>query len=337
MKRHILAAACAFLLPLSAFPEAGDETWWRLYFTNPEKKELLADNPEVGLISCIDEAQLSARVAFYEVSDPGVIAALIRAKKRGVEVGLVTDDDRSERKLVSELVMAGIPVVTDERSPFMHNKFAVFDERVIWTGSYNATRRESRQNNNNAIRLVSEDLAVIYLAEFNEMFSDHVFGNRREYTPFPQLVGKYYKRIDGTDINVYFSPEDDIERIIVKRLGKAKRSIHFMAFSFTSDAIGGEMIQKFREGVSVRGIFERRGAMSTESEYANMKHEGIQVRLDRNRHTMHHKVIVIDEELVMTGSYNFTRNASRNNDENIIIINNREIAARYLAEFRKLY
>ena len=68
-----------------------------------------------------------------------------------------------------------------------------------------------------------------------------------------------------------------------------------------------------------------------------MKLEGLQVRLDRNRGAMHHKVIIIDGERVIMGSYNYSRNANRYNDENIMIIDNREIAGRYLAEFKRLW
>jgi phosphatidylserine/phosphatidylglycerophosphate/cardiolipin synthase-like enzyme len=52
---------------------------------------------------------------------------------------------------------------------------------------------------------------------------------------------------------------------------------------------------------------------------------------------MHHKVIVIDEEIVITGSYNFSKNASRNNDENVLVVENRDIAAEYMKEFHRLY
>ena len=110
-----------------------------------------------------------------------------------------------------------------------------------------------------------------------------------------------------------------------------------MAFSFTSDGIGEAMIAKFKKGVTVTGIFERRGSREAHSEYTKMKLEGLPVRLDHNRNNMHHKVIVIDGERVIMGSYNYSRNANRYNDENIMIIDNREIAGRYLAEFKRLW
>jgi phosphatidylserine/phosphatidylglycerophosphate/cardiolipin synthase-like enzyme len=97
------------------------------------------------------------------------------------------------------------------------------------------------------------------------------------------------------------------------------------------------MIRKHREGMDVRGVLERRGAKSPHGEYMKMKIEGVPVKLDRNRHAMHHKVIIIDGSRVITGSYNLSRNAARNNDENILVIDNPRIAAAYLSEFNRLY
>ena len=58
---------------------------------------------------------------------------------------------------------------------------------------------------------------------------------------------------------------------------------------------------------------------------------------DRNTGTMHHKVIVIDEETVITGSYNFSKNAEERNSENLLIIKgNPDIAQAYLAEFNRV-
>ena len=84
------------------------------------------------------------------------------------------------------------------------------------------------------------------------------------------------------------------------------------------------------------GVFEDR-QVDQYSEFEAMKAAGLPVVLDKNRGSMHHKVIVIDEETVITGSYNFSKNAEKRNDENLLIIKgNREIAAAYLAEFEKI-
>jgi phosphatidylserine/phosphatidylglycerophosphate/cardiolipin synthase-like enzyme len=134
----------------------------------------------------------------------------------------------------------------------MHNKFFIFDNKAVWTGSYNTTEREAKLNNNNAVYIDNEELASIYLAEFNDMFQDGIFGNRGDNNPLPFLFNKYYVKIDDINMNVYFSPDDDIERIIVKRLEKAKKSIYFMAFSFTSEAIGEAIINKHSQALLLK-------------------------------------------------------------------------------------
>jgi phosphatidylserine/phosphatidylglycerophosphate/cardiolipin synthase-like enzyme len=67
----------------------------------------------------------------------------------------------------------------------MHNKFAVIDGTMVWTGSYNVTKNGQGKNNNNALLLKSGELADIYLQEFNEMFTLRVFGNKKEPGRFP--------------------------------------------------------------------------------------------------------------------------------------------------------
>ncbi|HNR88782.1 MAG TPA: phospholipase D-like domain-containing protein [Spirochaetota bacterium] len=323
----------------SAPPDArtGDATgWWRVFFTAPGSPRNDRDGPEAAFIRLLGAAERTIHGAFYDISSPEIARAFISAAARGVSVRLVTDDGNAGNDEIARIRSAGIPVVADERRGFMHNKFAIIDGEIVWTGSFNLTRNCARKNNNNAIMIRSPELARIYEAEFDEMFTHRVFGNRAEPGPFAVVRNRYYVRIGESHINVHFSPENGVERIIAKRIDKAKKSICFMLFSFTSDPIGEAMIAKFKSGVPVHGIFERRGAGSASSEYTKMRTEGLPVMLDRNPRAMHHKVLIIDERLVITGSYNFSKNADRRNDENIIIIDNPEIAAEYLAEYRRL-
>jgi len=339
--RTYLLVSC-MLFCIGAVPASQEhDAWWNIYFTAPGagRSGDNGRNPESGLVALIREAKTSVHGAFYEVSAPAVVTALCAARKRGVDVKLVTEGDTYKKRgaVKRQLEDAGIEVVADSRRGLMHDKFAVIDGAILWNGSYNATRNDGWKNNNNALDVRSAELADIYHEEFMEMFRDQIFGNRMEPGPFAELRKRYYVKVGETDINAYFSPEDNIERIIIKRIGKAKKSIHFMAFSFTSDGIGEAMIERSKKGVAVSGIFERRGTRGGYSEYTKMKLEGLQVRLDRNRGAMHHKVIIIDGERVIMGSYNYSRNANRYNDENIMIIDNREIAGRYLAEFKRLW
>ena len=75
---------------------------------------------------------------------------------------------------------------------------------------------------------------------------------------------------------------------------------------------------------------------NTGGEYQNLLENGIDVRLDGNPKSMHHKVIIIDGEIVVTGSYNFSKSAKTKNDENTLILHSPEIAELYIEEFERV-
>jgi phosphatidylserine/phosphatidylglycerophosphate/cardiolipin synthase-like enzyme len=135
----------------------------------------------------------------------------------------------------------------------------------------------------------------------------------------------------------YFAPEDRVEEKIVTLLQGAKRSIRFMAFSFTDDGIGTAVRDKAKGGLAVQGVFEARGSETEYSEYEPMRRAGLDVLTDGNPYVMHHKVFILDGETVLTGSFNFTQSADESNDENLLVIHDPAIAALYQAEFERVY
>jgi len=328
----------ALTILLTIFPAEPAEKKWEVFFTNPariKKTDLI--NPQDGLISVIKNSEKSFYGAFYDISSMKIADELITAYNRGVDVKLVTENDTFSGGPITKIIESGIPVIADTGTGLMHNKFAVIDNRVIFTGSYNTTENCTHKNNNNALIIRSPEIAEIYKMEFDEMFESGIFGNRKEAGAFIELQKKYYVKLDDMNINVYFAPEDNVEKIIFDRIEKAKKSIKFMQFSFTSDLIGEVIIKKFKEGIPVEGVFEKKGSDTEYSEYIKMKIEGLPVRLDSNRYTMHHKVIIIDDYLVITGSFNISKNANNRNDENIIITDSTELALKFKEEFNRIY
>jgi phosphatidylserine/phosphatidylglycerophosphate/cardiolipin synthase-like enzyme len=97
--------------------------------------------------------------------------------------------------------------------------------------------------------------------------------------------------------------------------------------------MGGTILAREQAGVDVAGIFEQRGSETEYSELPAMYCAGLPVRQDGNSRTFHHKVLIIDRQIVVTGSFNFSKNADEGNDENVIVVQNAEIAAEYLKEF----
>ena len=97
------------------------------------------------------------------------------------------------------------------------------------------------------------------------------------------------------------------------------------------------MRDQHENGNKVGGVFDE-NQISRYSEYHLMQAAGMDVKIDETSGTMHHKVIIIDEETVITGSYNFSRNAEIRNSENLLIIkNNKDIAQAYIDEYNRLW
>lgn len=322
-------------LPLPA------DKWWEVYFTDPD----VINNPnnvsgsiEERLLQMIDEAQVSIHIAAFEFSLTRVAEALIAAKNRGVDVKWMTDDknglnydNQPGRGQFSMLIGAGIEVKDDARSALMHNKFLIFDRQTVWTGSTNITVNGIYRQNNNVLVIHSPEIAHIFEREFNEMWNGQ-FGPRA-----PSSVNTQWAIVDGTPIQVLFSPEDKAMRHIIGVVRDAKASIRFLAFSFTDYPLAQVMIDRAKEGVDVRGVFETFGSNSPNSELQTLWCAGLPARQDGSPAFLHHKVIVVDGSIVITGSYNFTSNADTVNEENVVMVDNQEIAALYLQEFDKLY
>ena len=313
------------------------EVVWEVYFSGVSTAPIDKNTPyslEKRLVGRLADAAVRIDAALYRLASKPIADALIEAHHRGVQVRVVTETDNVDEAEIERLQAVGIRVTDDdEHEGLMHHKFIVIDERYVWTGSYNTTYNGAYKNNNNVILIDSVPLAYNFTQEFRELFLD-ARGKKSAgaFIAYPKIA-----LADGMQVFTYFSPGSDTISPLLKEINSAEKSIHFMTFSFTHDALGSAMRDRFKSGIDVRGVFEARQTDNPYSEYKGMKKAGLPVILDRNRGDMHHKVIVIDEETVITGSYNFSKNAEERNDENLLIIKgNREIAAAYLAEFAQL-
>ena len=323
-------------------PAAGQEPegWYDIYFTTPrypDKLDYHQGGLDTQLVTFINSAQKTVDIAAYDFDLENVANALAKAAGRGVRVRMVTDtdtltnDNPKVQKAFDILKQAKIPIVDDQRGPIMHHKFMVVDGAAIWTGAVNFTEGDTYRLNNNAIKIVSHQLAQNYTAEFEKMFVQRSFG------PFKPAGGtEALLTLEGVPIENYFAPKDGVADKITARLAQAKQSIHFLAFSFTSDPIGSAMLARAKAGVSVAGVFEKTGSETQFSEYGKMRKAKLDVLQDGNPYVMHHKVIIIDGRTVIFGSFNFSNNADKDNDENLLIIDDPTLAQAFEAEFQRV-
>lgn len=139
---------------------------------------------------------------------------------------------------------------------------------------------------------------------------------------------------DGrSSTQVFFSPKGGCTDAIVEAIASAEKRVIVQAYSFTSDPIRGALVAAHRRGVQVQVILDRQAGEDPGSELKTLVKSGINVWTDGEHPIAHNKIIVIDEGLVVTGSFNFTRQAETGNAENILVIHSPELAARYVTNW----
>ncbi len=264
----------------------------------------------------MDSANKTLHCALYDMSDE--IAEKLVEKSKTVDVKLIMDDENRN--------LNGNGVKVDSNG-LMHDKFCIIDDKKVWTGSFNPTKTASLSNNNVLI-IYSSYAAKDYSDEFFEMWNGNFKGGSR--TKFQNIL------LNNKSYNIYFCPENKCAEKVLKKLESAEKSIYFMAYSFTRKDFADVLIQKNENGVDVKGIIEKQRVNESYGQF-NYLYGKIQLKADENKYLMHHKVFIIDEKIVATGSFNPTYGADKNNDENLIIIEDENIAKLYLEEFDTLY
>jgi phosphatidylserine/phosphatidylglycerophosphate/cardiolipin synthase-like enzyme len=278
------------------------------------------------LTAWLDAAEKSIHCAFFELELENVKDKLDE-KSASIDVKLVTDTDYYKQISNMSISKRGL-VRQDNKTGFMHNKFCIIDGKAVWTGSFNPTERGNFKNNNNAIFYQSRLLAENYEAEFAEMWNGTFEKGARTENPTVLLNGK--------NISSWFCPEDWCANKVIYALQDARESVRFMTYSFTHDEIGKQLIALHKKGVSVKGVFEK-SQNNNYTEYYPLNEAGIDVRWDGNKYNMHHKVFIIDNSTVVTGSFNPTSNGDERNDENILIIQDADVAAKYMEEWERVW
>ena len=138
-----------------------------------------------------------------------------------------------------------------------------------------------------------------------------------------------------THIRVYFTPGDSAESAIVEQLFAAKDSILVQAYSFTNPAIASALVGARDRGLRVVLLLDKSHLTQKYSAADFTSHGGVETLIDDRHAIAHNKIMIIDGKVVITGSYNFTKAAEKNNAENMVIIESPEVATQYLRNWQK--
>jgi phosphatidylserine/phosphatidylglycerophosphate/cardiolipin synthase-like enzyme len=136
-------------------------------------------------------------------------------------------------------------------------------------------------------------------------------------------------------IEVYFSPHGGCTDAIIRELDKAKSTVLVQAYTFTSARIAKALLNAHKRGMKVEVILDKSQRTDQYSSATFFVNAGIPVKIDAQHAIAHNKVMVIDGETVITGSFNFTKAAETNNAENLLVIHDKKLAERYIKNWQE--
>ena len=274
----------------------------------------------------VNNAENSVHCAFFDLDLKDLIKAIAK-KSHNADVKVVIDHGNYDGQIRGE----GIKIAKSKQ--YMHNKFCIIDKGLVLTGSMNPTNNGANLNNNNLIIINSKYIAENYENEFNELWNGvYASGDNVKY-----------KRISSgkTIIENYFCPEDCREEgginKIISLVMKANESVKVAIFSFTHEELADELVKADINRVNVTILVERRQRNVQKSQYKRLRDFGVSIKVDGNKNNMHHKFVIIDNSIVITGSPNYSWSGNNRNDENMLVIYDKRLAQKYTAEFNRLF
>jgi phosphatidylserine/phosphatidylglycerophosphate/cardiolipin synthase-like enzyme len=140
----------------------------------------------------------------------------------------------------------------------------------------------------------------------------------------------------SASIQVYFSPRGRAAEAIIAQIDAAKTSILVQAYSFDYVPIAKALVAAKQRNIEVTVLLDKdKTAEEKQAAVVLLASSGVSVRLDGAHHTAHNKTMIIDGETVITGSFNFTKHSARENAENVLVIRDKALAAKYTANWKE--
>ncbi|MCU0534756.1 MAG: DUF655 domain-containing protein [Hydrococcus sp. Prado102] len=259
-------------------------------------------------------------------------------------------------------------------SGLMHHKFTIVDNNIVLAGSANytlsdihgdANRPKTRGNANNLLRINSPQLAQLFTEEFNLMWGDGIGGKVDSEFGIdkPRRDPKQIK-LGDTIVTVHFSPNSSTvpwhftsNGLIGSTLEKATRSIDLALFVFSEQKLANILNNEHQQGVKIEALIDPEFAFRNYSEGLDMLGVAMSEKCQYERENrpwqvpidtvgipqlpigdkLHHKFGIIDTDMVITGSHNWSAAANYHNDETLLIVQNPLISAHFIREFEQLY
>ena len=167
-----------------------------------------------------------------------------------------------------------------------------------------------------------------------------------EATPAHFAWGKVCIQMITTDIldpktrikEAFFFPSADSEKKLIRYLNRAEKTMLVCVFTITNDDLANAIRRARDRGVAIRIISDDDLLAMNGSDVKALHNEGFQVRVDLDMHAqMHNKFVIIDDYIVITGSFNWTKQAVTKNQENLVAMDDPVLAKSYTEQFNKMW
>lgn len=155
----------------------------------------------------------------------------------------------------------------------MHNKFIIFDNKIVYTGSMNFSQNGLSGYDQNDVTIInSKEIAKLYSQEFEQMFSGKFHKDK-----IKNQENNTYK-IGNSEIEVYFSPQDKSSFRIIQLIQNSKHYIYIPTFLITHSRISNELIKARQRGVDVRMIMDANNVHTKNTKHQILRKNGIPVK-----------------------------------------------------------
>jgi phosphatidylserine/phosphatidylglycerophosphate/cardiolipin synthase-like enzyme len=135
----------------------------------------------------------------------------------------------------------------------------------------------------------------------------------------------------------FFSPGESCRNSIIQQISRGISRLRICVFTISDDTITNAIVMAHKKGLDVKIITDNDKSLDLGSDVGRLAQEGIVVKMDNTSNHMHHKFMVVDEKMLLTGSYNWTQSAARFNHENIMLTTDEKTVRLFMNEFDRLW
>ncbi len=334
----------------------------QVYFQS--QRANINDNLTQRLVDFIEGTKSSLDCAIYDLRHPEILQALATLAQSGIAIRIAYDGGKQRsgglmadpkpggtEQAIKDAGLDAYAQAIHEGRYLMHDKFLVRDGTAVWTGSANFTRGGLELQDNNCLVISSSELAQSYAQVFNDLLAhEHHNQHNPSVINSKNIVKAQSYLASDVPITPYFSPKngEEIENIVMNALQGSKK-VRILAFLISDPGILSALAPFASAKSDIKGVYDPNGmqdvlkATHQDNALFWFTHDPRFIAAPshafnphREQDFMHNKVMIIDDHLVITGSYNFSENAE-SNDENVLLLDSKEIASAYTTYFDRLY